>query len=151
MVFDAPLYALPVAAICLVLWIRGAAVRSEAKVSFEDGGNPVLLRRIRQHGKCTEWSGFALILMMLAEGTLARIAKQSPGAEIDALVPWNGTPGKGPRLAACGRRHACDQEAIPRDVRSSPAEMPRGFARSGDGSSGKRQCSGHRQARLAVR
>ena len=69
MVFSVtPLYALPVAAIYLLLWFRVSSIRSEAKVSFGDGGNPVLLQRIRQHGNCAEWSAFVLILMILAEG-----------------------------------------------------------------------------------
>jgi uncharacterized membrane protein YecN with MAPEG domain len=69
MVFEVtPLYALPVAAIYLILWFRVSSVRSAAGVSFGDGGNAVLLRRIRQHGNCAEWSAFVLILMMLAEG-----------------------------------------------------------------------------------
>lgn len=69
MVFEVtPLYALPVAAIYLVLWFRVSSARSEAKVSFGDGGNPALMQRIRQHGNCAEWSVFVLILMMLAEG-----------------------------------------------------------------------------------
>jgi uncharacterized membrane protein YecN with MAPEG domain len=69
MVFEVtPLYALPVAAIYLILWFRVSSVRSDAKVSFGDGGNPLLLQRIRQHGNCAEWSGFVLILMILAEG-----------------------------------------------------------------------------------
>jgi uncharacterized membrane protein YecN with MAPEG domain len=69
MVFEVtPLYALPVAAIYLILWFRVSSVRSEAKISFGDGGNLVLLQRIRQHGNCAEWSVFVLILMMLAEG-----------------------------------------------------------------------------------
>jgi uncharacterized membrane protein YecN with MAPEG domain len=69
MVFEVtPLYALPVAAIYLVLWFRVSSVRSAAGVSFGDGGNPLLLQRIRQHGNCAEWSAFVLILMMLAEG-----------------------------------------------------------------------------------
>ncbi|PWK59614.1 MAPEG family protein [Roseicyclus mahoneyensis] len=63
-----PLYALPVAAIYLVLWFRVSSVRSAAGVSFGDGGNADLLCRIRQHGNCAEWAGFVLILMMLAEG-----------------------------------------------------------------------------------
>ena len=63
-----PLYALPVAAIYLILWFRVSSVRSDANVSFGDGGNPLLLQRIRQHGNCAEWSVFVLILMMLAEG-----------------------------------------------------------------------------------
>lgn len=69
MVFEVtPLYALPVAAIYLALWFRVSSVRADAKVSFGDGGNPLLLQRIRQHGNCAEWSFFVLILMMLAEG-----------------------------------------------------------------------------------
>ena len=63
-----PLYALPVAAIYLILWIRVTSLRSTAKVSFGDGGNPMLLQRIRQHGNCAEWFSFVLILMILAEG-----------------------------------------------------------------------------------
>ncbi len=68
--FDvAPLYALPVAAIYLTLWFRVSAMRSAAGISIGDGGNPLLLRRIRQHGNCAEWTTFVLILLMLAEGT----------------------------------------------------------------------------------
>lgn len=63
-----PLYALPLAAIYLVLWIRVTAFRSSAAVSIGDGGNPQLLHRIRQHGNCAEWTSFVLILMILAEG-----------------------------------------------------------------------------------
>lgn len=69
MVFEVtPLYALPVAAIYLVLWFRVSAVRSATGISFGDGGNGLLLQRMRQHGNCAEWSGFVLILMILAEG-----------------------------------------------------------------------------------
>ncbi|MDP5083997.1 MAG: MAPEG family protein [Yoonia sp.] len=69
MVFEiTPLYALPVAAIYLALWFRVSSVRSSTGVSFGDGGNLLLLKRIRQHGNCTEWTAFVLILMMLAEG-----------------------------------------------------------------------------------
>jgi uncharacterized membrane protein YecN with MAPEG domain len=63
-----PLYALPVAAIYLVLWFRVSALRGAGNVSYGDGGDAELLRRIRQHGNCAEWAGFVLILMMLAEG-----------------------------------------------------------------------------------
>ncbi len=63
-----PLYALPVAAIYLILWFRVTAMRSAQAVSVGDGGNPALLQRIRQHGNCAEWSFFILILMILAEG-----------------------------------------------------------------------------------
>ena len=63
-----PLYALPVAAIYLILWFRVSSLRGAAKVSIGDGGNVLLLQRIRQHGNCAEWASFVLILMILAEG-----------------------------------------------------------------------------------
>ncbi len=63
-----PLYALPLAAIYLILWFRVTAMRAGVGVSCGDGGNPALLHRIRQHGNCAEWSSFVLILMILAEG-----------------------------------------------------------------------------------
>ena len=63
-----PLYALPVALIYLVLWFRVSSVRGALNISFGDGGNALLLQRIRQHGNCAEWSFFVLILMILAEG-----------------------------------------------------------------------------------
>jgi uncharacterized protein len=63
-----PLYALPVALIYLVLWMRVTAMRSAQGVSVGDANNPALLQRIRQHGNCAEWSSFILILMILAEG-----------------------------------------------------------------------------------
>jgi uncharacterized protein len=69
MVFSiTPLYALPVAAIYLILWFRVSAVRSATGISFGDGANPLLLLRMRQHGNCAEWASFVLILMILAEG-----------------------------------------------------------------------------------
>ena len=63
-----PLYALPVAAIYLVLWFRVSSLRGSLGVSIGDGGETALLHRIRQHGNCAEWSAFILILMILAEG-----------------------------------------------------------------------------------
>jgi uncharacterized protein len=63
-----PLYALPIAAIYLILWVRVASLRSATGISFGDAGNNALLQRIRQHGNCAEWSSFILILMILAEG-----------------------------------------------------------------------------------
>ena len=62
------LYALPVAAVTLILWLRVSAMRSAVNVSIGDGGSMQLLQRIRQHGNCAEWSAFVLILMILAEG-----------------------------------------------------------------------------------
>lgn len=63
-----PLYALPVAAIYLILFFSVSARRSATGVSFGDGDDPVLLHRIRQHGNCAEWATLVLILMILAEG-----------------------------------------------------------------------------------
>lgn len=63
-----PLYALPVAAIYLILWFRVTALRAANGTSVGDGGNALLLQRIRQHGNCAEWMSFVLILMILAEG-----------------------------------------------------------------------------------
>jgi uncharacterized protein len=63
-----PLYALPLALIYLVLWVRISAIRAGTGISFGDGGNVELLRRIRQHGNFVEWTCFVLILMILAEG-----------------------------------------------------------------------------------
>lgn len=63
-----PLYALPLAAIFLILWFRVATVRSATGISIGDAGNTLLLQRIRQHGNFVEWTCFVLILMILAEG-----------------------------------------------------------------------------------
>ena len=63
-----PMYALPLAIIFLILWFRVSAVRGREKISFGDGGNVELLRRVRQHGNFVEWTTFVLVLMILAEG-----------------------------------------------------------------------------------
>ena len=63
-----PIFALPVAVIYMVLWMRVTSKRSALGQSIGDGGNADLLLRIRQHGNCAEWSCFLLILMMLSEG-----------------------------------------------------------------------------------
>jgi uncharacterized membrane protein YecN with MAPEG domain len=63
-----PLYALPVAAIYLILFFRVSARRCATGVSFGDGNDLILLHRIRQHGNCAEWATLVLILMILAEG-----------------------------------------------------------------------------------
>jgi uncharacterized membrane protein YecN with MAPEG domain len=43
-----PLYALPLALIYLIHWVRISAIRVGTKISFGDGGNVELLRRIRR-------------------------------------------------------------------------------------------------------
>jgi uncharacterized protein len=59
-----PMYALPLAVIYLILWFRISGVRAGAKISYGDGGNVELLRRVRQHGNFVEWTTFILILMI---------------------------------------------------------------------------------------
>lgn len=66
-----PLYALPLAAIFLILWFRVTGMRAALGQSFGDGGNEALLQRVRQHGNFVEWTCFVLILMILAEGMKA--------------------------------------------------------------------------------
>jgi len=63
-----PIYALAVALIYMVLWMRVTSTRGSLGQSIGDGGDSDLLLRIRQHGNCAEWSSFLLILMILAEG-----------------------------------------------------------------------------------
>ncbi len=61
-----PLYALALGLIFLILFMRVSSVRSDAKISYGDGGNALLLQRMLQHGNFSEWVPFVLILMMLA-------------------------------------------------------------------------------------
>jgi uncharacterized protein len=63
-----PLYALPLAAIFLILWFRVTSFRAKLKVSIGDAGDANLLLRMRHHGNFVEWTPFILILMILAEG-----------------------------------------------------------------------------------
>lgn len=63
-----PIYALAIAVIWLILWFRVTTMRSLMRLSIGDGGDKALLLRIRQHGNCSDWACFILILMMLAEG-----------------------------------------------------------------------------------
>jgi uncharacterized membrane protein YecN with MAPEG domain len=63
-----PLYALPLAALFLILWFRVTSMRAALGQSIGDAGNADLLLRIRQHGNFVEWTCFVLILMILAEG-----------------------------------------------------------------------------------
>ena len=63
-----PLYALPLALIVLVLFIRVSSKRSALNLSFGDNDDISLRQRIRQHGNFVEWTSMVLILMILAEG-----------------------------------------------------------------------------------
>jgi uncharacterized membrane protein YecN with MAPEG domain len=61
-----PLYAGLLALWYLVLSYRIITIRREG-TSFGDGGNPVLLRRIRAHGNFAEYVPFILILIGILE------------------------------------------------------------------------------------
>jgi uncharacterized membrane protein YecN with MAPEG domain len=62
-----PAYAAIFAVMLVVLSIRVAGYRSEAKVAIGDGGNKLLLRRIRVQGNFTEYVPMALILFTFVE------------------------------------------------------------------------------------
>jgi uncharacterized membrane protein YecN with MAPEG domain len=57
------------AAAILNLWLalRTGAVRTKAKVSIGDGGNEMLIRRMRAHANFVEYAPFILILIGLLE------------------------------------------------------------------------------------
>ncbi|MBC7752283.1 MAG: MAPEG family protein [Candidatus Saccharibacteria bacterium] len=61
-----PLYAGILALLYLVLSYRIIVLRGHG-VSFGDGGNPVLLRRIRAHGNFSEYVPLILILIGILE------------------------------------------------------------------------------------
>lgn len=53
----------------LVLTIRVIGGRRAGNVSLGDGGNPLLLRRIRAHGNFTEYVPMVLVMMAALEST----------------------------------------------------------------------------------
>lgn len=64
-------YASLLALFYIVLSIRVIGSRRGAKVSIGDGGNAMLLRRIRVHGNFAEYVPISLILLGLAESLAA--------------------------------------------------------------------------------
>jgi len=62
------LYALPLGAMYLGLWMAVSAKRAALKVSIGDGDDKDLLLRIRRHGNFIEWVSMVLLMMILAEG-----------------------------------------------------------------------------------
>lgn len=69
MIFETTaLYAVPLGAIYLALWMDIARTRGAMKVSIGDAGDTTLLLRIRRHGNFVEWVPMVLIMMMLGEG-----------------------------------------------------------------------------------
>jgi uncharacterized membrane protein YecN with MAPEG domain len=65
------LYAGFLAILFILLAIRVIRERRGAKVAVGDGGNALLLRRMRVHANFAEYVPFALLLMALAESLLA--------------------------------------------------------------------------------
>ena len=61
-----PTYAGLLALVFFVLSLRVVALRGHG-ASLGDGGNPVLLRRIRAHGNFTEYVPFILLMMGILE------------------------------------------------------------------------------------
>jgi uncharacterized membrane protein YecN with MAPEG domain len=61
------LYALPLIAIWMTLFMRVSGARSTLNCSFGDAGDMTLLRKVRQHGNFIEWVPLTLLLMVLAE------------------------------------------------------------------------------------
>ncbi|MBD8890128.1 MAPEG family protein [Roseibium litorale] len=110
------LYALPLVAIWLVLWIRVSASRAKYGVSIGDGGSQQLLLNIRRHGNFIEWVPFVLLLMMLAEaggaselwlhgaGILLLAGRLAHPFGLSATFPahWLRYAGNGPNLLATG-------------------------------------------------
>lgn len=62
-----PIYAAMLALIFVALSVRVIGARRSALVALGDGGNRLLLRRLRVHANFAEYVPLALILMLLAE------------------------------------------------------------------------------------
>lgn len=62
-----PIYAALIAALFLTLSARVIVSRRSNSVSLGDGGQKILLRRIRAQGNCAEYAPIGLILLLIAE------------------------------------------------------------------------------------
>ena len=61
------LYALPLAFILLTLTFRTIGYRRSNRISLGDNGDKALLKRMRVHANCAEYTPIGLVLMGLAE------------------------------------------------------------------------------------
>lgn len=73
------IYASLLSVLLLVLSFRVISVRRAARVEIGEGGDRVLLRRIRVHANFVEYTPIALILLMLLE------SMKAPGVVLHAL------------------------------------------------------------------
>ena len=64
---NVPIYAAIFAIMLVALSLRVAKTRGDVRVPIGDGGNRILLRRIRVQGNFTEYVPIALILFMFVE------------------------------------------------------------------------------------
>ena len=62
-----PIYAGLLAVLFIALSARVIARRISAHVSLGDGGDALLMRRIRVHGNCAEYAPFGVLLLAVAE------------------------------------------------------------------------------------
>jgi uncharacterized membrane protein YecN with MAPEG domain len=62
-----PVYAALMALLFVLLSLRVIAARRQSSVPLGDGGDPILLRRLRAHGNFAEYAPLAIVLMVLAE------------------------------------------------------------------------------------
>ena len=62
-----PIYAAIFAVMLVVLSLRVARTRGDVRVAIGDGGNKILLRRIRVQGNFTEYVPMALLVFMFVE------------------------------------------------------------------------------------
>jgi len=62
-----PVYAALVAFLFVLLSLRVIGARRQAKVALGDGGDRLLLRRLRAHGNFAEYAPMVIVLMALGE------------------------------------------------------------------------------------
>lgn len=62
-----PVYAGLIALLFVLLGMRVIRARRQAKIPLGDGGDRILLRRLRAHGNLAEYAPMAVVLMALIE------------------------------------------------------------------------------------
>ena len=67
MIAITPIYASLIALLFVLLSLRVIAARRQSRVPLGDGGDPILLRRLRAHGNFAEYAPLVIVLMALAE------------------------------------------------------------------------------------